>query len=51
MSLNKTTRYAGTTTAALALTLTACGGGTGTNGAGGSHDKNATVNIGSLYEP
>ncbi|RII14786.1 Glutathione-binding protein GsiB precursor [Streptomyces sp. YIM 130001] len=50
MSLNKTIRYAGTTTAALALTLTACGG-TGTSGGGGSHDKNATVNIGSLYEP
>ncbi|MFJ3824539.1 ABC transporter substrate-binding protein [Streptomyces nodosus] len=53
MSIKKTSLYATTTAAALALTLTACGGsGSGGGSAsGGSYDKNATVDIGSLYEP
>ncbi|MFJ2111510.1 MULTISPECIES: ABC transporter substrate-binding protein [unclassified Streptomyces] len=38
---------------ALSLTLSACGGSGGDKGTGssGSYDKNATINIGSLYEP
>jgi peptide/nickel transport system substrate-binding protein len=52
MSIKKTSLYGGVTAAALALTLTACGGGsTGGGSANGAYDKNATVNIGSLYEP
>ncbi|MFE4921928.1 hypothetical protein [Streptomyces sp. NPDC056661] len=52
MSIKKTSLYGGATAAALALTLTACGGGSNGGGAtGGAYDKNATVNIGSLYEP
>ncbi|MFG2561336.1 ABC transporter substrate-binding protein [Streptomyces sp. NPDC048496] len=52
MSIKKTSLYGGATAAALALTLTACGGGSGGGGAAaGAYDKNATVNIGSLYEP
>ncbi|MER6439129.1 MULTISPECIES: ABC transporter substrate-binding protein [unclassified Streptomyces] len=53
MSIKKTSLYGTATAATLVLALTACGG-SGTGGgatAGGSYDKNATVNIGSLYEP
>ncbi|MFE2186376.1 ABC transporter substrate-binding protein [Streptomyces sp. NPDC059455] len=50
MNIKKTSLYSGA--ALLGLTLTACGGGAGGSGAaGGAYDKNATVNIGSLYEP
>ena len=40
-------------TVALAVTLAACGGSgdNSSSGGSGSYDKNATVNIGSLYEP
>lgn len=52
MSLKKTSLYGTATAATLALTLTACGGsGAGGSAGGGSYDKNATVSIGSLYEP
>lgn len=52
MRLNKTFLYGTATAATLALTLTACGGsGSGGSASGGTWDKNATVNIGSLYEP
>ncbi|MFJ5219842.1 ABC transporter substrate-binding protein [Streptomyces sp. NPDC088354] len=53
MNLKKTSLYGTATAATLALTLTACGGsGSGSGGsAGGAYDKDATVNIGSVYEP
>ncbi|MFE6489673.1 ABC transporter substrate-binding protein, partial [Streptomyces sp. NPDC057757] len=51
MRLNKSTLYATATTAGLAVALTACGGSGAKTGSAGSWDKNATVNIGSLYEP
>lgn len=52
MSIKKTSLYGTATAAALAVTLTACGGGSaGAGASGGSYDKDATVNIGSLYEP
>ncbi|MGW3956954.1 ABC transporter substrate-binding protein [Streptomyces sp. NPDC004752] len=52
MNIKKTSLYGTATVAALALTLTACGGsGSGGSASGGTWDKNATVNIGSLYEP
>ncbi|MGW4031579.1 ABC transporter substrate-binding protein [Streptomyces sp. NPDC004838] len=52
MSIKKTSLYATATVAALAVTLSACGGGTGSgDSANGGHDPDATVNIGSLYEP
>ncbi|MEV7866223.1 ABC transporter substrate-binding protein [Streptomyces sp. NPDC088124] len=43
----------GTLTVALSLALTACGSGSGGKNpsSNGSYDKNATVGIGSLYEP
>ncbi|MFE7428903.1 ABC transporter substrate-binding protein [Streptomyces sp. NPDC057545] len=50
MSIKKTSLYGGATAAALALTLTACGGATGGSSGGGS-GKDATIDIGSLYEP
>ncbi|MEV5987842.1 ABC transporter substrate-binding protein [Streptomyces sp. NPDC052051] len=50
MSLKKTSLYATATATTLALTLTACGG-SGNSASGGHYDKNATVEIGSLYEP
>ncbi|MFH8618430.1 ABC transporter substrate-binding protein [Streptomyces sp. NPDC017979] len=50
--LRASTLIATASAAVLALTLTACGGGSnGSSSAGGKHDPNATVNIGSLYEP
>lgn len=42
---------AGVLTVALAVTLAACGGGSNSTSGSGAYDKNATVNIGSLYEP
>ncbi|MCM2389493.1 ABC transporter substrate-binding protein [Streptomyces albipurpureus] len=52
MSIKKSALYATATAATLALTLSACGGGTTTgSSSGGGHDPDATVNIGSLYEP
>ncbi|MFC9222312.1 ABC transporter substrate-binding protein [Streptomyces hygroscopicus] len=51
MSLKKTSLYAATTVAALSVALTACGGSSGSGSSGGAWDKDATVNIGSLYEP
>lgn len=52
MSTNKTFLYGTATAVALALTATACGGsGSGGSASGGAWDKDATVNIGSLYEP
>lgn len=53
MNIKKSSLYAGASISALALTLTACNGGSGAShdSAGGAYDKNATVNIGSLYEP
>ncbi|MFB7914471.1 ABC transporter substrate-binding protein [Streptomyces sp. NPDC056061] len=51
MSIKKTSLYGGATAAALALTLTACGGGSGSGASAGGSGKDATVNIGSLYEP
>ncbi|WP_073947849.1 ABC transporter substrate-binding protein [Streptomyces kebangsaanensis] len=52
MRINKTFLYGTATAATLALTATACGGsGSGGSASGGAWDKNATVNIGSLYEP
>ncbi|MFE5039109.1 ABC transporter substrate-binding protein [Streptomyces sp. NPDC056683] len=50
MRLNKPALYAAATTATLAFVLTACGG-SATSASGGTWDKNAAVNIGSLYEP
>lgn len=52
MNLKKSSLYGGVSVTALALTLTACGGsGSGTGANSGSYDRDATVNIGSLYEP
>ncbi|MFE4251048.1 ABC transporter substrate-binding protein [Streptomyces sp. NPDC056910] len=53
MNLPKKPLSAGVLTVALAVTLAACGGSGDNNSSGGSgsYDKNATVNIGSLYEP
>ena len=51
MSPKKTSLYAVTAAATLSLALTACGGSNGSASAGGTWDKDATVNIGSLYEP
>ncbi|MFF2846402.1 ABC transporter substrate-binding protein [Streptomyces sp. NPDC058001] len=53
MSIRKNSLYGVAAAAALAVTLSACGGsGSGGGGtAGGSYDKDATVNIGSMYEP
>ncbi|GLV76151.1 ABC transporter substrate-binding protein [Streptomyces hygroscopicus] len=51
MSLKKTSLYAATTVAALSVALTACGGSSSSGSSGGAWDKDATVNIGSLYEP
>ncbi|MBO1330011.1 ABC transporter substrate-binding protein [Streptomyces sp. VRA16 Mangrove soil] len=52
MTLPKKPLFAGVLTVALAVTLAACGGGGSNSAAGnGSYDKNATVNVGSLYEP
>ncbi|MFF2921087.1 ABC transporter substrate-binding protein [Streptomyces celluloflavus] len=52
MNLRKKPLSAGVLTLALAVTLAACGGGAhGGGAANGAYDKNATVNIGSLYEP
>ncbi|MGP2437910.1 ABC transporter substrate-binding protein [Streptomyces sp. JW3] len=51
MSVRRTSLYAVTSAAVLALALTACGGSTGSGTAAGTWDKNATVSIGSLYEP
>jgi peptide/nickel transport system substrate-binding protein len=50
MNLRKKPLSAGVLTLALAVTLAACGGAKG-GAANGAYDKNATVNIGSLYEP
>ncbi|WP_411139586.1 ABC transporter substrate-binding protein [Streptomyces sp. x-80] len=51
MNLRKKPLSAGVLTLALAVTLAACGGAKGGGAANGAYDKNATVNIGSLYEP
>ncbi|MFD7102427.1 ABC transporter substrate-binding protein [Streptomyces celluloflavus] len=52
MNLRKKPLSVGVLTLALAVTLAACGGGAhGGGAANGAYDKNATVNIGSLYEP
>ncbi|MFF8959561.1 ABC transporter substrate-binding protein [Streptomyces sp. NPDC014894] len=52
MSIKKSSLYASSVAVALALTLSACGGGTTSGSAsGGGHDPDATVGIGSLYEP
>jgi peptide/nickel transport system substrate-binding protein len=51
MSTKKTSLYGTATVAALAITLTACGGGSNSGSSGGTYDKNATVDIGSVYEP
>ncbi|MGW2552592.1 ABC transporter substrate-binding protein [Streptomyces sp. NPDC001635] len=52
MSLKKTSLYGTATAATLVLTVTACGGsGAGGSAGSGAYDKNATVSIGSLYEP
>lgn len=52
MSIKKSSLYGTATAVTLALALSACGGGSGGGGAaGGTYDKDATVNIGSLYEP
>ncbi|MFD5449379.1 ABC transporter substrate-binding protein [Streptomyces sp. NPDC003470] len=51
MSPKKTSLYAVTAAATLSLALTACGGSNGSASAGGTWDRDATVNIGSLYEP
>lgn len=51
MSTKKKISYGIASAAALAVTLTACGGSGGSSASGGTWDKNAVVNIGSLYEP
>ncbi|MCQ4213810.1 ABC transporter substrate-binding protein [Streptomyces longispororuber] len=52
MNFPKKPLSAGVLTVALAVTLAACGGGGGGSASGnGSYDKNATVGVGSLYEP
>ncbi|MGW0788125.1 ABC transporter substrate-binding protein [Streptomyces sp. NPDC002911] len=48
MSTKKNVLYGTASVAALALALTACGG---SSASGGTWDKDAVVNIGSLYEP
>ncbi|MFE9826976.1 ABC transporter substrate-binding protein [Streptomyces sp. NPDC005791] len=51
MSTKKNVLYGTAAVAALALALTACGGSGGSDASGGTWDKDAVVNIGSLYEP
>src|SRR6478752_4137505 len=51
MSTKKNVLFGTATVAALAVALTACGGSGGTSASGGTWDKDAVVNIGSLYEP
>lgn len=51
MRISKRSLSVGTLTVALAVTLAACGGGSESASGGGAYDKDATVNIGSLYEP
>ncbi|MFE9252323.1 ABC transporter substrate-binding protein [Streptomyces sp. NPDC007088] len=54
MNTKKSSLYAGASVSVLALALTACGGGDSSgnsHGATQAYDKNATVNVGSLYEP
>ncbi|MFD3613424.1 ABC transporter substrate-binding protein [Streptomyces atroolivaceus] len=51
MSTKKNVLYGTASVAALALPLTACGGSGGSSASGGTWDKAAVVNIGSLYEP
>src|SRR5215470_14481973 len=51
MRLSTSTLYVTATTAVLALALTACGASGAKSTSAGTWDKNATVNIGSLYEP
>lgn len=51
MSIKKSVLYTTATAATLALTLSACGTTTTGSSSGGGHNPNATVNIGSLYEP
>ncbi|MCX5460330.1 ABC transporter substrate-binding protein [Streptomyces albidoflavus] len=54
MKLKKPAVVGVASAAVLSLALTACGGGSGSSAdgsGGGKHDKDATVNIGSLYEP
>ncbi|MFE5853404.1 ABC transporter substrate-binding protein [Streptomyces sp. NPDC056500] len=51
MSIKKSSLYATATAATLALTLSACGTTTSGSASGGGHNADATVNIGSLYEP
>ncbi|MEU1293183.1 ABC transporter substrate-binding protein [Streptomyces sp. NPDC005840] len=51
MRLPKNARYAVAASASLAVALTACSGSGSGGAATGTWDKDATVNIGSLYEP
>ncbi|WP_435134811.1 ABC transporter substrate-binding protein [Actinacidiphila sp. bgisy144] len=52
MRIHKTARYAVAASAVLGITLTACGGSGGSSASSsGGWNKDATVNIGSLYEP
>ncbi|MGX1798769.1 ABC transporter substrate-binding protein, partial [Streptomyces albidoflavus] len=54
MKLKKPAVVGVASAAVLSLALTACGGGSGSSAdgsGGGKHDKDAIVNIGSLYEP
>ncbi|MEV7340016.1 ABC transporter substrate-binding protein [Streptomyces sp. NPDC093544] len=52
MKIRKKSLSAGVLTIALAVTLAACGGSNSNSGSSsGGYDKNATVNIGSQYEP
>ncbi|WP_327174208.1 ABC transporter substrate-binding protein [Streptomyces sp. NBC_01335] len=52
MSTKKNVLFSTATVAALAVALTACGGNGGTSASGGgTWNKDAVVNIGSLYEP
>lgn len=54
MNIKKSSLYVGASVSVLALSLTACGGNDSSDnshGATGAYDKNATVNVGSLYEP
>ncbi|MFE7758769.1 ABC transporter substrate-binding protein [Streptomyces sp. NPDC057418] len=51
MRTKKNVLYGTASAAALALTLSACGGSGGSSASGGTWDKDAVVNIGSLYEP
>ncbi|MER6910319.1 ABC transporter substrate-binding protein [Streptomyces sp. NPDC000594] len=50
-SLRRSSAVSAATAAVLALTLTACAGDSTGTASGGKHDPDATVNIGSLYEP